>query len=116
MDEDILESALLMGLQSRGVDVITSKQAGMLNRDDEEHLAFATGLGRTLVSYNNHDYLRIHAEWVSTGKSHAGIVGIHQRVYALGEEIRMLSRFALATRIGTMQDQFVFLRNWATTN
>lgn len=41
LDEDSRSKKLLQALQSRGVDVITVAETGMLSRSDEEQLIWA---------------------------------------------------------------------------
>ena len=48
--------------------------AGKRQRDDEEHLLFATTQGRALYGFNARDYFRLHTEFLEQGRSHAGIV------------------------------------------
>lgn len=46
----------------------------MADSSDEEHLEFARAEGRVLFSFNVSDFQRIHTEYVSQGKTHAGII------------------------------------------
>ena len=41
IDEDAMDGALVRGLPSRKIDVITAFDAAMIRRPDEEHLRFA---------------------------------------------------------------------------
>jgi hypothetical protein len=41
-----MDGDLVRGLRSRGIDVITAADAGMIRRKDEEHLSFASMQGR----------------------------------------------------------------------
>ena len=63
-----MDGDLVRGLRSRGIDVITAADAGMIRRKDEEHLNFAAMRGRALYSFNVGDYHQIHTEWTSTGR------------------------------------------------
>ena len=40
LDEDSQDTALVRALRSRGIEVMTATEAGMLHRDDEEQLAW----------------------------------------------------------------------------
>jgi methylmalonyl-CoA mutase cobalamin-binding subunit len=42
LDEDSMRRSLVRALQARGVDVITVLDAGMIEREDREHLDYAT--------------------------------------------------------------------------
>lgn len=58
-DENV-QGVVISGLRSRGVDVLSTKEAGMLGASDEEELAFATELGRVMFTQDD-DFLRLHA-------------------------------------------------------
>jgi hypothetical protein len=68
MDEHV-PRAVTEGLRRRGVDVLRAQEAGLLEADDERHLAFALSEGRVLFTQGA-DFLRLHA----AGRPHAGIV------------------------------------------
>ena len=42
LDEDAMDHDLLRALLARGMDVTTALQAGMIEREDNEHLDYAT--------------------------------------------------------------------------
>jgi len=67
LDEHV-SSAVATGLRQRGVDVLTTVQAGMLSASDEEHLARAAKERRVIFTQDHHS-LGLHA----TGVEHAGI-------------------------------------------
>ncbi len=85
-----MDGDFVRGLRSRGLDVITAADAGMIRRMDEEHLSFASTQGRALYSFNVGDFHQIHTEWTSTGRGHAGIILAQQKRYSAGEQIRRL--------------------------
>ena len=46
---------------------------------DEAHLEYAASTGRTLLSYNYHDYLPLARRWFAEGRDHFGILlSFHQ--------------------------------------
>ena len=47
-----MDSELLRALRSRGIDVLTAADAGMIRRPDEDHLNLAALQGRALYSFN----------------------------------------------------------------
>jgi len=73
MDEHV-PRAVTEGLRRRGVDVLRAQEAGMLEADDERHLAFALSQGR-VIFIQDADFLRLHA----AGHLHAGIVSAPQQ-------------------------------------
>ena len=74
MDEDTMDQALVQALRARNVDVITALDAGMIEREDAEHLDYATEQGRVLCSFNVRDFYRLHSDYVAQDKPHAGII------------------------------------------
>ena len=67
-----MRKSLVESLRARGLDVTTAYEAGMIGRDDHEHLDYATETGRVLFSFNRGDFYRIHTEYLEQNKSHAG--------------------------------------------
>jgi len=51
-DENV-PTAVVKGLQRRGVDVLSTQEAGMLGAPDEEHLALATSQGRVIFTQDD---------------------------------------------------------------
>lgn len=84
-DEDSMEKNLMRALRTRGVDVLTPAEAGMVDRADDEHLDFATESRRVVLTYNVKDFFRLHKEYLSAGASHAGIILVRQKEYSVGE-------------------------------
>ena len=41
-DEDSMDQDLVRALRVRGMDITTANDAGMIERDDEDHLDYAT--------------------------------------------------------------------------
>gem|GEM_PF-1786421 len=56
-DEDSMRHSLVRGLRSRGADVLTALDVGVIERTDAEHLAYASEHGRVLCSSNAADSL-----------------------------------------------------------
>lgn len=73
LDEHV-HPAVAAGLRRRGVDVLTTKEAGMLSASDVEHLTLAARDGYVIFTQDD-DFLRLHA----SGQTHAGIVYARQR-------------------------------------
>src|SRR5437899_314092 len=71
--DEHVKSAITAGLRRRGMDVVTVQERGQDGQDDEVLLQTATAEGRLMLT-NDEDFLRIHADWMAAGKSHAGIV------------------------------------------
>ena len=67
MDENV-PSAVTSGLRLRGVDVVTTQDAGMLAASDEAQLTRAASLERVLFSQDA-DFLTLHQQ----GLAHSGL-------------------------------------------
>jgi len=107
-----MDGDLVRGLRSRGIDVVTATEAGMICRKDEEHLTLATAEGRALYSFNVADYHEIHTQWVTAGRFHAGIVLAQQKRYSVGEQIRRLLRLLGSMTGEAMTNRVEFLGQW----
>jgi hypothetical protein len=61
-------------LRQLGHDVVTTFDAGQANQriSDADQLAYATGLGRAILTRNRRHFLRLH----QSSAQHAGIVSI----------------------------------------
>ncbi|HSN75908.1 MAG TPA: DUF5615 family PIN-like protein [Anaerolineae bacterium] len=67
LDENV-NLAIASGLRRRGIDVTTSKEAGLVGATDDQQLNFAWREGRVLVTQDT-DFLVIAAQ----AEQHAGI-------------------------------------------
>ena len=56
------------------VAIDKANEAGMRGQRDEAHLAYAAESGRVLCSFNRSDFYRIHTEYLTEGRSHAGLI------------------------------------------
>lgn len=84
LDEHVAK-AVRDGLRSRGVDVVSTQEAGQAGVADREQLAHALEQGRVLVTQDN-DFLALAAE----GLPHAGIVFITPRSASVARTIAHL--------------------------
>lgn len=109
VDEDASESAVVAGLRARGVDLLTTAEAGREGTADEQQLEFATHEGRTLYTLNVRDFARLHIEFLAANRSHGGILGIPEQRYSVGEKIRALAAVVHANTAESMKDRIEFL-------
>lgn len=112
LDEDTLDKDLLRALRARGVDVQSAGEAGMIEREDDEHLEYATAQGRVVYSFNRGHFCRLHADFLAGGKSHCGIVVSRQQRYSVGEQMRRLLNLVAALSAEEMQNRLEFLSDW----
>jgi Domain of unknown function (DUF5615) len=112
MDEDAMAARVVVAMRSRGVEVLTALEAGMLERADEEQLTFAAAHDRVLCSFNKGHFLGLHTRWMSEGRSHAGIILGPQQRYPAAEHIRRLSRLVETHSAEDMRNRVEFLSRW----
>lgn len=109
VDEDSMRRALVVALESRGVDVQTALDAGMIARPDEAHLQLAATQGRVLYTFNIADFCRLHTDWLKEGRDHAGIIVAQQTQYSVGEQLRRLLRIISTRPAEEMTNHLEFL-------
>lgn len=115
LDEDSMRRALVFGLRSRNVDVVTASEREMINRPDADHLTTAAQEGRVLFSFNLADYCQLHRRWMESGQPHAGIIVARQQHLSVGEEIRQLLWLRNRLSAEEMVNRLEFLKAWTLT-
>lgn len=108
-DEDTMDKDLVHAIRVRGADVLTALEAGMIERDDSNHLAYATAQGRVLYSYNVGDYHLLHTQALVQAREHAGIILAKQQKYSLGEQVRRLLKLVGYQTAEEMRNSLLFL-------
>ena len=111
-DEDSQDHLLVAALRNRGIDVLTAHEADMLGEDDEQQLEYAAEQRRVIYSFNVGDFCRLHSEWLTEGRSHAGIFVGDQQEYSVGEQMRRLIRLVNTLSAEEMQSRLEFLGGW----
>lgn len=112
IDEDAMDSDLVAALRVRGIVVVTAMDAGLVGRPDQEQLALATAQDCVLYTFNVSDFYRLHSEWVSLRRQHAGMILAQQQRFSVGEQLRRILRLRAATSAASVRDQIEFLSNW----
>ena len=111
-DEDSMQRSLVRALRARGVDVITALDAEMIEREDAEHLDYATERGRVLCSFNAGGFYRLHTDYATQGKLHAGITLMRQQHYSVGEQMRRILKLMASESADEMSNWVEFLSAW----
>ena len=109
IDEDAMSRALLRGLRSRGIEVTTVLDEGRVGDSDRAQLDYAWQIKRVLYSFNVSDFCRLHIEYLTEGKPHAGIVVVYRQRYSVGEQLRLLLRLADMKSAKDMINTLLFL-------
>lgn len=81
-----MDPAVARGLRRRGIDCLTTQEAGNFGSDDPDQLDFATAEKRMIVTFDV-DYIVLH----SGGATHSGIVWTSEQKYTIGQLILKLS-------------------------
>jgi hypothetical protein len=113
LDEDSMRRSLVFALRARNVDVLTAAEANMINREDDDHLATASALGRTLFTHNTADYCVLHQHWIQQKRTHCGIIVAPQQRYSVGEEMRRIMRLIRQRTAEEMLCRLEFISGWA---
>jgi predicted nuclease of predicted toxin-antitoxin system len=108
-DENI-QAALADALKTRGIDVLTTKQAGNVGVEDFRQLAYATEKGRTILTYNKRDFALIHYQWMRIGRPHAGVILSDQ--LSIGVILRRLMRLYYSVSMEDMKNRIEYLGAW----
>ena len=95
------------GLRRRGFDVLSTLEAGRAGTTDESQLEFAASAGRIVLTFNRGDFARLHAEYVTGGRRHAGIVVSVQA--PPGPVVRAVAKLLGMKSAGEFVDQLFWL-------
>jgi hypothetical protein len=109
LDEDV-DVALAVALRRRGIDVLTTQEAGNVQQLDEDQLTFATRAGRIFFTHNRRDFALLHKKAIEEGRSHAGIILSDQLPF--GELLRRLSNLCFHLTQEEMANRLEFLGTW----
>jgi hypothetical protein len=101
-DDDVNGIAIRMA-RKRGVQIVTSAEAGLGGADDADHFAHAVEQGYVLMTANIQDFAPLFAGWLADGNSHPGIVFItglnNQRPALLAAALDALRDWDMANRL-----------------
>ena len=111
LDDDSASRTVVRELTRLGFDVRTPDDAGRRGVPDEQHLEFSATEGRALVTGNQADFVRLHWEWIGTGRHHAGII-IARQTMGLGQRVQLLARLGELVDTEDMRDRLEFLSAW----
>ncbi len=107
-----MNRALIRALRQRAIDVTTAGEEGIDSQSDENVLAYAVNTGRTVYTFNQQDFFWLHTEYLTHGRSHAGIVIAPQQRFSVGEQLRRLLLLLAARSAEEMVDRVEFLSDW----
>lgn len=91
-DEDVSNLVATL-LRNRGLDVLTTIEAGMMGHSDVEQLSYASAHNRCLLTHNRVDFETLHLALISEARQHSGIIVIPQK-----------NAYDIAKRVGVLLD------------
>ena len=109
LDEHI-QFALGEALRARGIDILTTQEAGKIGVDDVDQLIFAAKNSRCLFSYNKRHFGKIHSEWMSLKRPHSGIILSDQ--LTIGVVLRRLMKLYFSLTSDDMKNRLEYLSAW----
>lgn len=108
-DEDI-PLTLAQALQNRGVDVITTQEAGTVSNSHEEQLIFAVKNNRVRLTHNKKHFIQLHNEYIHNKKDHYGIIVSDQ--LPVGTLLRRFMKLWFTLDMSKMKNRLEFLSQW----
>lgn len=112
MDEDSTGRSLMLALQNRGLDVVTTLSVNRLSFPDEDQLIWARSQGRVLYSSNIRDFYSLHTAFLTQEQPHSGMILVQQQRYSIGELMRGILKLVAAKSAEEMENQVEFLSTW----
>ncbi len=116
IDEDSFDKSLVAAFRSAALDVITVADTNKQSCSDEDQLIWAAEQGRVIYSYNRRDFCRLHIEFLSTERNHAGIIVLRQQRYSVGQQLQGMLTLIAAQTAEDMVNQLVFLSAYISSN
>ena len=108
-DEDVYGS-VAPKLREKGFDAVSTPEANRLGERDESQLEWAAQEGRVFLTFNVGHFARLHHEWLTGARHHAGIIVSSQR--PIGDLLRRVLALASALTGDDMRDRIEYLGNW----
>lgn len=108
--DEMIPLDLALVLRQYGYNVLTAKDAGMLGKNDKEQLEFSVSYGRTILTFNISDFVRLHHHWLQAGKKHKGIVVSPEiKISAL---VKLCLKFLATINEGEIDNQIRYLQEF----
>jgi len=109
LDENVPE-AVGLALKLRGYDVLTTLEAGNKGNSDRSQLEYASSQKRVIFTFNVKDFVNLHLQLISEGKSHKGIIVSKQ--VPIKKIIEGLIKLILTNTEETTSNNLLWLSNY----
>ena len=108
-DEDVYGSVATK-LRENGFDAGSTPEASRLGESDASQLEWAAQEGRAFLTFNVGHFARLHHEWLTGDRHHAGVIVSSQR--PIGDLLHRILALASARTADEMRDRLEYLSNW----
>jgi predicted nuclease of predicted toxin-antitoxin system len=108
--DEHLSPLLARMLRNRGIDCLTTIEAGNLGQSDEAQLTYAAGQGRVLLTFDREDFLALAAQWAECGHPHAGLIVSRQG--STSELLRPLLHLIALRGKDDLHNHILWLQNY----
>jgi len=109
LDEDVPLS-FSEALKTRGVDVLSTQQAGNKGLADLEQLLFAVEHKRVMITHNKKDFMLLHKNFIEMKKQHQGIILTDQ--LPVGVLLKRVMKLWFTVDSDEMINRLEFLSTW----
>lgn len=103
-----MPTAIARGLQQRGLDAWSARDAGNLGLSDEEQLTYAAQ-ERAVIFTHDDDFLGLAHEWKQQAREHWGIICVHENKLSLGDCIHRLFDYGRILDPDDFHNELLFL-------
>ena len=92
--------------------VVRCETAGMGGASDLAQFEFATAHGYVLYTANVKDFAVLHQQYMSEGRTHAGMIMQARRRLSVGEQARRILRIWAALSAEEMVNRYESISQW----
>ena len=107
-DENVPE-AIAAAVRLRGYDVTTVRDAEKKAASDLDQLRYASLQKRVLLTFNVADFVKLHNEFVATGRQHSGILLSKQ--VPVGIIVKRLLRLLSRLHVDEIENNIIWLND-----
>lgn len=100
----------LRSFERRDSTTVSTPELDRLGESDESQLELAAQEDRIFLTFNVGHFARLHHEWITGARHHAGIIVSSQR--PIGDLLRRVVALASALTADEMRDRLEYLSNW----